>query len=86
MHDRALGDPQFGELWPGPPGVPRRTRSGGLKSQLRVSRSPEEQLYRSTLRPPAGCDDPIIPLEGRIQPSTRLGGLLSEYLRVGLAA
>jgi putative transposase len=46
-----------------------------------------ERPHRSrNLRPPASSEDPIIPPEGRIQRITRLGGLLSEYHHLELAA
>jgi putative transposase len=46
-----------------------------------------ERPHRSrNLRPPASRGDPITPVGGRLERGTRLGGLLSEYRRVGLAA
>jgi len=47
----------------------------------------QERPHRSrSLRPPASRGDPITPVGGRLERSTRLGGLLSEYRRVRLAA
>jgi putative transposase len=39
-----------------------------------------ERPHRSrNLRPPASRGDPITPVGGRLERSTRLGGLLNEY-------
>ena len=46
-----------------------------------------ERPHRSrNLRPPAARDDPIPPVTGRIERSTRLGGLLNEYRLASAAA
>ena len=46
-----------------------------------------ERPHRSrNLRPPAHRRDLIVPIHGRVTQSTRLGGLLSEYRRVTIAA
>jgi transposase InsO family protein len=46
-----------------------------------------DRPHRSrNLRPPASGGDPITPAGGRIERNTRLGGLLSHYSHVGLAA
>src|SRR6266568_5093183 len=46
----------------------------------------QERPHRSrSLRPPASRGDPITLVGGRLERSTRLGGLLSEYRRMRLA-
>ncbi|MDQ6771888.1 MAG: transposase [Candidatus Dormibacteraeota bacterium] len=47
----------------------------------------DERPHRSrNLRPPASRGDPIAPSDGQISRTVRLGGLLSEYRRVPVAA
>ncbi len=47
----------------------------------------QERPHRSrSQRPPAARGDPMTPVGGRIERTTRLGGLLSEYRRARLAA
>ncbi|MDQ6878417.1 MAG: transposase [Candidatus Dormibacteraeota bacterium] len=47
----------------------------------------DEGPHRSrNLRPPASRGDPIAPSDGQISRTVRLGGLLSEYRRVPVAA
>ncbi len=47
----------------------------------------DERPHRSrNLRPPASRHDPVHTAGGRIEHSTRLGGLLSEYRHVPVAA
>jgi putative transposase len=46
-----------------------------------------ERPHRSrNLRPPASRSDRIQTAGGQVEPGTRLGGLLSDYRRVPLAA
>ena len=47
----------------------------------------DERAHRSrNLRPPASFGDPILSASGRFESNTRLGGLLSEYRNVPVAA